>query len=125
MNLLLDTHVWLWWLANSDRLYPSFRIAINRPDNNVFVSAISLWELNIKRRVGKLEFEGDPMKVSIERGLEFVSFLPVHAEYVYGLPSLHGDPFDRALIAQAMVDDYFLLTADQAILKYPGVRLFG
>jgi PIN domain nuclease of toxin-antitoxin system len=123
LNLLLDTHVWLWWLQEDPQLPARFLEAVNSPDNRVFVSAISLWELNIKRQSGKLRVDGDLAKVSLERGLQFMAFTVDHADLVLTLPDFHKDPFDRALIAQAIGYEATMLTCDATIQRYPGLRL--
>lgn len=121
LNLLLDSHVWLWWLMEREALSPRFLDAINSPNNRVVVSAISLWELNIKRQRGKLRVDADLRGVSVERGLEFIAFNDEHAEFLLSLPDIHKDPFDRALIAQAAVDKMRFLTQDAALSRYSGV----
>lgn len=123
MNLLLDTHVWLWWLADDRRLPRLFRDSINEPDNQVSVSAVSVWEVRIKSRSGKIRIDSDPVAVSAGLGLDFLPFTIGHANRVASLPELHRDPFDRALIAQALFEDTTLLSLDEAVRRYPGLRL--
>ena len=125
MNLLLDTHIWLWWLADSERLPAAYRDAINSPDSRVFVSAISLWEVHLKRQSGRLITEGDIVAASADMGLEFLAFTVGHANIIDSLPGIHGDPFDRALIAQAIGERSILMTVDEKIMRYPKVQLFG
>ncbi|MCP5112003.1 MAG: type II toxin-antitoxin system VapC family toxin [bacterium] len=121
--LLLDTHVLLWWLANDRRLGKKARAAIRRRDELVFVSAASLWEIAIKAGLGRLKLEGPP-ETWLPPELERHDFrdLPVtgsHALAVGELPKLHGDPFDRMLIAQGREERMTLVTADERVLKYP------
>lgn len=124
MNLLLDTHVLLWWLNDSPELGHVPRQAIAERDNVVFVSAASIWEIVIKKALGKLEIPD-----SFEEVLEREPFLHLditlqHAFMVGRLPDHHRDPFDRLLIAQAMVEELTLVTADPDIRRY-GVRLLA
>jgi PIN domain nuclease of toxin-antitoxin system len=118
MTLLLDTHVLLWWLADAEGLSPEAREAVADSANVVYASAVSAWEIVVKRALGKLEIPDDwPAALAAEPFLH----LPVsweHALEVGRLPDLHRDPFDRLLIAQSRVEDLVLVTHDQAILEY-------
>ena len=120
-SLLLDTHILLWLVNGSSRLHADIRAAVSNPANAVFVSAASVWEIAIKHSQGRRnDFQ---MPVNLEALLEAVGFrrLPVnfaHAQQVAGLPTHHGDPFDRMLIAQAQIEGLTLVTADSAILRY-------
>ncbi len=120
MTLLLDTHVLLWWLADPARLSAPARRAIADGANIVFVSAASVWEMEIKAGLGKLKVPDDlPAQMQQERLVE----LPVrmsHAQAVASLPPLHRDPFDRMLIAQARAETLTLVTADSLVLAYGG-----
>lgn len=118
MKLLLDTHVLLWALASPERLSDKARAAIVEPRHAVFVSAASSWEIEIKRALGKLRAPPD-----LERQLKDRRFveLPVrvrHTEALRDLPPLHRDPFDRMLVAQALVDDLTLVSADEQLRAY-------
>lgn len=118
MNLLLDTHALLWTLSDSDKLKPKTREAIRDRFNLVFVSPVSLWEIDIKRRLGKLEAPTEFSDILIQ--MNFME-LPVsidHAEALAQLPDHHKDPFDRMLIAQAVSEGLTLVTRDQTIPKY-------
>ena len=122
MRLLLDTHVLLWWLTDSSELSPEARTAIAEPDNLVYVSAVSIWEIVVKLNLGKLDLPADWAGV-----LENEAFrkLPVtwdHALEVARLPNLHRDPFDRLLLAQAKSENLILVTHDDAVLQYNSVR---
>jgi PIN domain nuclease of toxin-antitoxin system len=119
MRLLLDTHTFLWWVEDSPRLPRRFRLAIAEPTNDVFVSAVSVWEIAIKRRTGRISLSG-----GIFDEIESHGFLPLpiaveHAEAVEQLPVIHRDPFDRILVAQAMTEGLILLSVDTDIVKYP------
>ena len=101
MKILLDTHAFLWWDSKDDRLPFPLRSVIASSENQVYVSAVTVWEIAIKRAIGKLVF-GKPIGETIER-YEFQP-LPItveHAELAGSLPALHRDPFDRLLVAQA------------------------
>ncbi len=119
VNLLLDTHTFLWAIDNSPRLSPKARDAIIDGNNIVFVSAATAWEIAIKKSIGKLEI---PNSDYLEE-LRLHRFTPLditteHALTVETLPPIHKDPFDRMLIAQAQVEKLTLITADPKIKTY-------
>ena len=122
MTLLLDTHVFLWWLDDNPRLGPRSRAAIADPDSTVWVSAATAWEIAIKTGLGRLEMSEPPEDVlprEIERGdFRPLAILVEHALAVRTLPLHHRDPFDRLLIAQAMAEELRLITADRAFAHY-------
>ena len=118
-RLLLDTHAWLWWQAGDRRLGPLARKAIVEAAEVLF-SAASAWEIAIKVSSGKLR---PPRGASIEKELELDGFHPLpvrfyHAEAVRALPTIHGDPFDRMLVAQAKSEGLTLVTADGRLAAY-------
>ena len=118
MNIILDTHVVLWALENNSTLSDKAAEAIIDADNMVFVSAASVWEIGIKRTMGKLE---TPDNLLEEIRLHRFSPLPInlhHAELAAKLPNIHKDPFDRMLIAQAMYEKLTLVTRDEVLSKY-------
>jgi PIN domain nuclease of toxin-antitoxin system len=124
-RLLLDTHAFLWWLAGDERLSVGAREAVGEEVDPIFVSAASIWEIMTKHRLGKLPgvsaIVGD-LPGAIQ-GQGFVG-LPItirHAQAAGALPGPHRDPFDRMLIAQAMLDDLVLVSNDRAFNAY-GVR---
>jgi len=118
MKLLLDTHVLLWFLADDGRLNRPARQAIAKADD-VFVSAASAWEIAIKVRLGKLRFEGTLSSAVTDSGFTWLPVTERHAEATLALPDLHGDPFDRMLVAQAQREALRLLTHDEKIAAYP------
>ena len=123
MKLLLDTHLLLWAAGEPGRLPARARALIKNPANEMVFSAASLWELAIKSRLGRDDFHVDPRL--LRRGLLDNSYteLPItseHAVAVDSLPPLHKDPFDRILVAQAMVEGMTLLTADPVVAQYQG-----
>jgi PIN domain nuclease of toxin-antitoxin system len=125
MRLLLDTHTFLWWVEDSPRLPRRFHAAIAEPANDVFVSAVTVWEIAIKRRTGRIAFSGGIVEEIRSHGFQPLPIALGHTEAVEDLPVFHRDPFDRMLVAQAMVEEIILLTVDAQIIKYaPNVRLF-
>jgi PIN domain nuclease of toxin-antitoxin system len=127
MKLLLDTHVLLWAASQPNRLSAAALRLIDNPANELLFSAASVWEVAIKRGLGRTDFQADPRL--LRRGLLDNSYseLPVMSEHVVAidsLPPIHKDPFDRLLVAQATVEGITLLTADSVVAQYPGpVRL--
>jgi PIN domain nuclease of toxin-antitoxin system len=125
LDLLLDTHAFLWWLLGDVSLSASARAAIGDTRNDVFVSAASAWEITTKVRIGKL-----PAAVEIANDLaasmEDQGFVPLPVSFAHGqmagaLPGPHRDPFDRMLVAQAMADGMVLVSNEQRFDAY-GVR---
>ena len=121
MRLLLDTHALLWTLRNDPALGPSARHAIASKRNEVFVSAVSVWEIAIKRARERLDVPNHLLEEITEIGLRELPITSFHAEQAGALPLIHRDPFDRMLIAQAQAEGLILVTADAAIARY-GVR---
>ena len=118
MKLLLDTHAFLWWDSDDDHLLESFRSAIASPQNQVFISAVTVWEIAIKRSLGKLIFGRGLGKAVEDHGFTALPITVEHAEWAGSLPQLHRDPFDRLLVAQAQLEGLVLVTVDDQILKY-------
>ncbi len=119
MRLLLDTHVLLWWLTESRALPEIAREAISDPNSVVFVSVVSVWEIAIKRALGKLDFS----VAEISNFLEEDGFTPLaieldHAVRAGALPMHHSDPFDRMLVAQAQHEGLTIITSDKLICRY-------
>jgi len=121
LNLLLDTHVFLWWDRQDHGLSGAANALIADPANQVFVSAASVWEIAIKRRLGKLEFAGSPVAAIGANGFHELPILPTDAEAAGALAWRHNDPFDRLLVAQARRLTFTLLTADGVIRAFDGV----
>lgn len=118
MRLLLDSHILL-RLDHDPSLVPaSQQDVIADKANEVFVSAVTAWELGIKQRKGKLVLSKPVSEQRIRFGFLELPITFAHAEYAAGLPLLHGDPFDRMLVAQAIVEGLTLVTADAAIREY-------
>ncbi|HEY9769773.1 MAG TPA: type II toxin-antitoxin system VapC family toxin [Coleofasciculaceae cyanobacterium] len=118
MHLLLDTHTLIWWLANNSTLSITAKGAIANPDNLVFVSAASAWEIAIKKSLGKLQAPDD-----LQKQIEETKFRPLainidHALAIEHLPYYHQDPFDRILIAQAIYEQLTIVTRDRIFKSY-------
>lgn len=122
MNLLLDTHVLIWALENNPALSDKAREAIIDGGNMVFVSAATVWEISIETAMGKLEVPDNLIEeIELHRFTQ-LSMNFDHAKLAGELPDIHRDPFDRMLIAQAMIEKLTLITQDKRITKY-GVSL--
>ena len=123
MKLLLDTHLLLWAAGEPHRLSSDARQLIEDPAHELFFSAASLWEVAIKRGLGRDDFRVDPRLLRrglIDNGYGELVIDSAHAVAVDGLPSIHKDPFDRILVAQAWTEGITLLTADPLVAQYPG-----
>jgi PIN domain nuclease of toxin-antitoxin system len=118
MRLLIDTQIFIWAVIDSDRLSGQTRqIMIDATD--VFVSAVSIWEIAIKAKLGKLEGDPRAFEAAIaESGFHELVITARHACMVHELPLYHRDPFDRLLVAQALSEPFRLLTADNQLAKY-------
>ena len=123
MNVLLDTHAFLWWIDNNPKLSSRAREIISDAGNAIFLSAVSGWEIAIKARLGKLTLPGALGRfIADQLVANAFSGLPIqlsHALHVYTLPAIHRDPFDRILVAQSQLEDMPILTVDLQIAKYP------
>ena len=119
MKLLLDTHVFLWWLDDSAQLSPRIRDAVSCPENLVYVSAVTLWEIVVKRSLGKLRIADEWTDVLASEAFRALPVTWEHALEVGRLPDLHRDPFDRLLLAQARVERLVLATQDASMVRYP------
>ena len=123
MRLLLDTVAFIWLAEGDARLMESGRAAISNPDNDIYLSAASAWEIAIKYDLGRLRLRVHPEEYVVEqRRLHRINSLSITEEatlQVGKLPSLHRDPFDRILVAQAIVEGLTILTPDRLIRMYP------
>ena len=121
MRIVLDTHILLWWLANTPALPTRAQELIADPANDVFVSPMSLWEIAIKTHPGKLTVDvAEVRTAALADGFVPLPFTLEHALAVAQLPDHHRDPFDRALVAQARVEPLHLLTHDGLVAAYGG-----
>ena len=121
MNILLDTHVLIWWMQGSERLGPRAKAEMFEPGTRLWLSAASVWEMAIKSVAGRLTLTA-PLDASIsflvKQGFRSLPISTRHALAAGALPLHHSDPFDRMLIAQAQCEDLVLATVDSAISRY-------
>jgi PIN domain nuclease of toxin-antitoxin system len=123
MKLLLDTHLLLWAAGEPRRLSKAARALIDNPDNELLFSAASLWEVAIKRGLGRKDFKVDTRLLRrglLDNGYRELPILSDHVVATESLPLIHRDPFDRILVAQATVEGITLLTIDSLLSQYPG-----
>ena len=121
MNLLLDTHAALWAIADSPRLTTKARDLIESPKSTLWISAATVWEIAIKHSLGRgdMPISGQAaLDYFQESGYRFLAIEPEHAAAVEELPAHHADPFDRILVAQALVEPMRLLTHDPIVARY-------
>lgn len=121
MNLLLDTHVALWAIADSPKLPKGARDMIESPKSTVWISAATIWEIAIKYSLGRGDMpvsSQEALRYFRDSGYRFLSVEPEHAAAVEDLAAHHADPFDRILVAQALVEPMRLMTHDQMVALY-------
>ncbi len=123
MRLLLDTHVFIWWDSDPDRLTDSTLSRLRDPDNTLLLSLVSVWEIQIKQSLGKLSLNRPlPELIESQRKTNGIEILPIELSHIYALGSLpghHRDPFDRLLIAQAIAESIPIVTVDPVFARYP------
>jgi PIN domain nuclease of toxin-antitoxin system len=123
MRLLLDTHVFLWYIGSDPRLTAAYRAAIQDSANEVFLSAASIWEAVIKHQLGKLPLPSPPAEyLPRQREAHGIAALPIDERVMLTLAELppnHRDPFDRMLVAQAIQHGFTLLSTDPDVITYP------
>ncbi|QUS62546.1 type II toxin-antitoxin system VapC family toxin (plasmid) [Synechocystis sp. PCC 7339] len=118
MKLLLDTHILLWWLGNDRRLTPNERAVITNPEYFVFVSAASIWEMSIKKSLGKLSTPDNLLAVLKANNFRVLDITAEHSLAIANLPEYHKDPFDRMLIVQAQTEELTLISQDSKFSQY-------
>lgn len=118
MNVLIDTHILLWWLADDPRLPPLARSVIALSDNAIMVSAASAWEISIKKAAGRLEAPDNLLDVLNDNDFDTLPITATHALAAGALPAHHADPFDRMLIAQARLEALTLASVDSRFPLY-------
>ncbi len=123
MQLLLDTHVLLWWLDGGDSLTTEARDAVAEPSNTVLLSAVVVWECRIKQALGKLVIPAEFADALEQQGFAELPVRTRHAHRVASLPDVHRDPFDRLLVAQALEENLMIVTRDASIAQYPARTL--
>jgi len=123
MKYLLDTVVWLWSVGPTEKIGAAGQEILSRGDEVIYLSAASVWEIAIKARSGKFHFPEEPARYIPDRlakqGIRGLPVSQTHALKVYDLDLHHNDPFDRMIIAQAIVEDLTVLTSDRLFGKYP------
>ena len=122
MRLLLDTQVLLWSAGDPERLPEEARALLSAPENLLYFSPANLWEIVIKNGLGRDDFQDDAHALRrglLDNGYRDVCIDSSHALMIQNLPSIHKDPFDRMLIAQAMVEGLTLVTSDGLVVRYP------
>ena len=123
MKYLLDTHAFLWWISDAPSLSLSARGIIADAGNDIYLSAVSVWEISIKARAGRLNVFSGNLEQFIEEHVRKSSFFPLpvttaHSARVYTLSNHHRDPFDQMLVAQSLVENLTLVSADKQIYSY-------
>jgi len=121
LNLLLDTHVALWAITDSPKLPKKTRELIESPKSSVWISAATIWEIAIKHSLGRGDMpvsSQDALRYFRDSGYGFLPIEPEHAAAVEDLPAHHADPFDRILVAQALVEPMRLITRDAIVARY-------
>ncbi|GAB6907348.1 PilT protein domain protein [Desulfosarcina cetonica] len=118
MNIIIDTHIFLWALTIPSKLEVAKRSALEDLSNTIFISAVSIAELMIKASIGKMEINFDPVAIAKESGFALLDFKADAARLLKDLPFHHRDPFDRMLVAQSIAENYPIMTEDIKIKKY-------
>ena len=123
MNLLLDTHLLIWVASTPERLSGEALSLLQNLEHKLYFSAVNLWEISIKRGLGRQDFRVDPSlfhRGLIENGYTELAVTSFHCIALEQLPVIHKDPFDRMLVAQAVSEGMLLLTSDAVVAKYSG-----
>ncbi|XCN74141.1 MAG: type II toxin-antitoxin system VapC family toxin [Candidatus Electrothrix aestuarii] len=118
MKLLIDTHIFLWALADPSRINDDKRAELETLANTIYVSSVSIAEIMIKSSIGKLKVEYDPVEMVRQSGFELLDFRGQEALLLKNMPFHHKDPFDRMLIAQSIANGYYLMTEDSKFSAY-------
>jgi PIN domain nuclease of toxin-antitoxin system len=123
MNLLIDSHEFIWWADSPQKLSSQTLCALLDKSNNVFLSSASVWEMQIKVQINKLSFQrGLRVTIEMHRQQNALQILPINLFHIYELENLpfhHKDPFDRILIAQSVVENFTIVTDDSNFSAYP------
>ena len=122
---LLDTHIFLWWLSDSDRLESKIYDIISDMKNEILISSATIWEIAIKEALGKLKVDVEMSEVIESSGFIELKISASCANATKKLPLIHKDPFDRMLISQAIEKDLTLISADSYIREYDYVKVLG
>ena len=122
MRLLLDSHTFLWWNNEPEKLSPKVLEMCKNAEHTLYISVASIWEIQIKFQLGKMRLHkplAEIIRQEQENGIEILPIEPAHIFALDSLPNHHKDPFDRLLVAQAIVEEAVLLSADPLIQQYP------
>lgn len=125
MNYLLDTHIILWWLTDPKQISPKASKIISDKENSIFISNASLWEMAIKKSLGRLTLPRNIVEVLQAEGFQIMPIGHEEALGVGDLPPIHHDPFDRMLVMQAKLYNCVLITRDKNVMDYPVVTIKG
>lgn len=125
MNYLLDTHIILWWLTNPKQISAKAIKIISDKENSVFISSTSLWEMAIKKGLGRLTLPRNIVEILQTEGIQIMPIGHEEALGISDLPQIHQDPFDRMLVMQAKLHNCVLITRDENIMDYPVVTIKG
>ena len=118
MNIIIDTHIFLWALSTPAKLGKTKRSALEDLSNTIYVSSITVAELMIKASIGKIEIDFNPIEMAAETGFALMDFSAKAALLLKDMPFHHRDPFDRMLVAQSIVENCHLMTNDPKIMQY-------
>jgi PIN domain nuclease of toxin-antitoxin system len=118
MNIIIDTHIFLWALSDPSKISDAKRLALEDLSNTIYVSAVSIAELMIKASIGKLLIDFNPADMAKESGFTLLNFSAEEALLLKDMPFHHKDPFDRMLIAQSIANKYPIMTEDLEIARY-------
>jgi PIN domain nuclease of toxin-antitoxin system len=122
VKILLDTHTFLWWITDDHRLSALAREILGDGNNELFLSAVTGWEITIKVQIGRLKLPDEPLQFVLEQmrinAIQSLAIQMNHALHVYTLPQHHRDPFDRLLVAQSQLEGLPILSADSQLASY-------
>lgn len=121
MGFILDTNAFIFYLYNPKQLSKAAVDIVHNKDNKIYVSIVSLWEIAIKTSIGKLEIRNSMKEIAeicLKCEIELLAINPQHLDWIANLPQIHGDPFDRLIISQALAENLTIITKDSIIPKY-------
>ncbi len=118
MDIIIDTHVFLWLLNDPSRIKPEHMEYLENTDNRIFLSAVSVAELEIKKSIGKLDFNFNSIEMSAEMGMEILNFTGFDALQLGSIPFHHKDPFDRMIISQSLANKLTILSYNSKFSLY-------
>jgi PIN domain nuclease of toxin-antitoxin system len=124
VRLLVDTHIFIWSDRRPAAIPRAVMAALRDDRNEIVLSVVSVWEIALKRAAGKLDFAAQISESAERMGYSLMPITAAHAEHAGGMPRLHGDPFDRLIVAQAYLEGLVLATSDLALARY-GVPILG